>query len=773
MMLRHDFIVLLCWNSHLKPYATGKSHLRLRAMTAWTGWVVPRLLPKSADSAHENNDSKSINAMTSRHEIDPSVLCPGRGIQFHPFGPSKRRDGSIGASNVSLYHVDDNHAPHSLIDEESDTTTIELYLYPPQDHDAYKDMKTPMNILLERRSSELVHQTLNRMVLSLNKQISKLTSARETNVKKSKQRQQQLTSNISTDFSTLRVEKDESPKPWNVEKLSNKQAWKEALSSNMIISLNLMNNITVELRVDVCPPTIVSVKVFEDFTGRVFRDIPLVLEVESLFTSSVVIDWYIGKELMCSNSTSYTPTPADVGKNVSVLIQPIQKCNRQGRGYEKAFRFQNPVEDLPVNKILELRQDTLLADSNICISKSLTEIQKEPLRVMTYNILADQNAYARTNQGKQVSFYPYVDTSILDRKRRMPLLLHEILSYQADIICLQEVDEHMWRRCFYPALKQAGYQGYWSGKSAFGMTEGCAMLWSLHRFSSISIDEMRCYNLNNLVLDVAKDPKHTRWKSAANIAKVLQDKPELKDVISNKLGHILQMVSLPFKQDGSKTKAMILPDRILVANTHLFYHPLGAHIRLMQMYAICRQFERFQLEESAASYPMILCGDMNSSLRRAAGYLLLNRQVKSDHTQIREHYNTFQWLETKNEVFNENVSDGEKRIEHTEQDGGHNEDWDDFPSIELPEHFPSFYPGYPKEPEFTHYLDSFAGSLDHIFVSDGLTPIKWASMPTVADVTEHIAMPSEKLPSDHISLVADFALTSSSFNRDSISQIKQ
>jgi 2',5'-phosphodiesterase len=527
------------------------------------------------------------------------------------------------------------------------------------------------------------------------------------------------------------------------------------MSFNVLVKLELMNNIKVALNVDACPPTIVSVKTFEDFTSLVFHDIPLVLEVESLYATSVTVDWYVGDELVCSNSVSYTPRIADVGKHVSVLIAPIRNDN-DGRGYEQAYRFQNSVEALPENKILKLRQGSIWTDSNRRIKSSVGQLQKSPLRVMTYNILADQNAYARSSQGKQVSFYPYVDVSILDRKRRMPLILHEILSYQADVICLQEVDELIWRRLFRPVLHHAGYQGYFSMKEASGMAEGCAMLWSLHRFEYISTDEMKCYRLSELVLDLSKcDDK--QWKSAASIATVFQRRPDLKDVVENKLGHILQMVSLPLRRNSQSNaiKPPYIPDRLLIANTHLFYHPQGAHIRLMQMYAICRQYERYQCKESAYSYPMILCGDMNSSLRRAAGYLLVNRRVLPSHTQLREHYNTFQWRDRNG--LNEGGERQEMRIEHTELDGT-NIDWEDFPKIELPHHFPSFLPGYPEEPEFTHYLDSFAGSLDHIFVF-GLFPVHSAPMPSVADVTEHVAMPSVNLPSDHVSLVADFLLT--------------
>lgn len=727
----------------------------------WTGWIVPRILPKSSqDDDDIDTVVSSINAMTSKYQVDPSLLCPGKGIQFHPFAPrivdSDCRIGDISDRSNAYEDI-----AQLLIDEKSESTTIEVFLYPPQDNDAYRN--TPaINIQLDRKSNECVDQTLNRMVLSLKKQIAKLTKSKLKKEKKQKQSQQQQASAIDNKICAYKITRNGQLKPWNIEGKSNMQTWTEALSSRVLIQLELANNITASFNVDTCPPTIVSVKTFEDFAGRVFHSIPLVVEVDSLFSTTVIVDWYIGDTLVCSNSTSYTPQSTDVGKHVSVLITPIRNTLQSGRGYERAYRFHHPIEDLPENTIVKLRRGIIWTD---CNRRSKPPMANEPLRVMTYNILADQNAYARTSQGKQISFYPYVDTSILDRKRRMPLILHEILSYQSDIICLQEVDEFMFRRIFRPALEDAGYQGYWSGKDAHGMAEGCAMFWSLNRFESIPKDEMKCFSLNELVMDVAKECNNARWKSAACIAQVLDHRPDLKEIIENKLGHILQMVSLPLRRNEDEAKSNSIPDRVLVANTHLFYHPLGAHIRLMQMYAICRQFERFQIAESS-SYPMILCGDMNSSLRRAAGYLLVNRHVLPDHTQIREHFNTFEWKERNSAMNNgEHCNEQEMRIEHDEEDSS-DADWEDFPPIELPLHFPTFLPGYPNEPEFTHYLDSFAGSLDHIFVSQssehnmfGLSPFRCAPMPSVADVTEDVAMPSAKLPSDHVSLVADLTWT--------------
>jgi mRNA deadenylase 3'-5' endonuclease subunit Ccr4 len=59
-------------------------------------------------------------------------------------------------------------------------------------------------------------------------------------------------------------------------------------------------------------------------------------------------------------------------------------------------------------------------------------------------------------------------------------------------------------------------------------------------------------------------------------------------------------------------------------------------------------------------------------------------------------------------------------------------------------------------PKYTHYTHNFAATLDYIFVSqDVLKPVTWATMPTEEVLTQHVAMPSEVLPSDHVCLVCD------------------
>ena len=798
------------------------------------------------------------NSQTFKRRIDPCILCPGTGIDFHPFATATEVGSTArptATPSIPIAKVSTTNHATIMQDQdyetmESDSTSLDIYVLPSgmspehaalwknQTKDKNKDETATepfLHLRMDRNSNEFVNKTLERMAVSLNKQVSKrINKPKKGKQQRRNSRQQNINDTTGELASIWKVSAGQSnttvdihntsaltPQYWDVQGLTNQEVWSNA-TTPLSVYLPLQNNITLSLRVDACPPTIVLVDTFEDFSSRIFCDVPLVVQVQTLFATDTKMDWYVGDQQVqsnicnCSNDardtnngnyygksvSSYTPQLSDIGKQVSLLITPLrrtQNAYHTGQGYEEAYQFEYSVEALPENTVVKLRhQDKEYDWTNPHRRKTTPESMSEksetrqtastvqPLRVMTFNILADQNAYKRNTSGhKQIPCYPYVSAAVLDKCRRMPLLLHEILSYQADVICLQEVDESVWRGLFRPALEQAGYQGYFSGKISKGTSEGCAMLWSLHRFEALSEDDMKHYVLSKLILDIADNHAQLspEWTSSQNIGQVLKDKPDLRDVIENKLGHIVQMVSLVLRKDQTVAdiSSSSTPDRLLVANTHLFFHPLAAHIRLMQMYGICRTFEQFQQRQQsnqlAASYPMILCGDMNSSLRRAAGYLLIQRQVQPDHAQIPEHFNRYEWKDRRPKAatvggppsgFNGTSiqANNDARIEHTEPTVVEEDHWEDFPPIELPAHFPSFLTGYPTEPVFTHYLDQFVGSLDHIFISQcseqnlfGLAPFQSAPMPSVEDVTEQVAMPSEKLPSDHVSLVADLEFT--------------
>lgn len=70
------------------------------------------------------------------------------------------------------------------------------------------------------------------------------------------------------------------------------------------------------------------------------------------------------------------------------------------------------------------------------------------VRVVSYNILAD--VYAQTELSKTV-LYPYCAPYALQLDYRQNLIKKELAGYNADIICLQEVDKgRRWRRLNHP-----------------------------------------------------------------------------------------------------------------------------------------------------------------------------------------------------------------------------------------------------------------------------------------------------------------------------------
>ncbi|KAB7502639.1 2',5'-phosphodiesterase 12 [Armadillidium nasatum] len=59
-------------------------------------------------------------------------------------------------------------------------------------------------------------------------------------------------------------------------------------------------------------------------------------------------------------------------------------------------------------------------------------------------------------------------------------------------------------------------------------------------------------------------------------------------------------------------------------------------------------------------------------------------------------------------------------------------------------------------PEFTNFTTGFYGCLDYIFYQANKFEVEQVvPVPTLEEVTEHVALPSVTIPSDHLALVAD------------------
>ena len=100
------------------------------------------------------------------------------------------------------------------------------------------------------------------------------------------------------------------------------------------------------------------------------------------------------------------------------------------------------------------------------------------------------------------------------------------------------------------------------------------------------------------------------WVSMNGIRHLLKEHDEVRKV-QELIGQIVQVARLSPKQpqwDGGHSSK---PERIVVANTHLFYHPMADHIRVMQAYAICHKLDEIRRQGQHPD-PVLICGDFNS-----------------------------------------------------------------------------------------------------------------------------------------------------------------
>jgi mRNA deadenylase 3'-5' endonuclease subunit Ccr4 len=90
------------------------------------------------------------------------------------------------------------------------------------------------------------------------------------------------------------------------------------------------------------------------------------------------------------------------------------------------------------------------------------------LRIVSYNILAP--SYARRDR------YPYTGPELLPWEARRDRLVQRITGFDADIVCLQEVEEYVFR-FLQSRLEPFGFRGVYAQK-AMNRPDGCATFYS-------------------------------------------------------------------------------------------------------------------------------------------------------------------------------------------------------------------------------------------------------------------------------------------------------
>ncbi|XP_030627493.1 protein angel homolog 2 [Chanos chanos] len=214
------------------------------------------------------------------------------------------------------------------------------------------------------------------------------------------------------------------------------------------------------------------------------------------------------------------------------------------------------------------RQWETVAGVQSCSRQAVDRGWEEPFdfSVMSYNILSQEllhdNAY----------LYRHCSLPILDWSYRFSNILKELEQHNADVICLQEVQEDHYMNQIKPSLESLGYHCEFKRRTG-RKPDGCAVVFKKSRFSLVSCHPVEYFRRSVPLLD--RD----------NVGLILLLQP---------------------------TECSSCASNICVANTHLLYNPRRGDIKLAQLAMLLAEISRVAALPDGGTCPVVLCGDFNS-----------------------------------------------------------------------------------------------------------------------------------------------------------------
>ncbi|KAI9249754.1 Endonuclease/exonuclease/phosphatase [Phascolomyces articulosus] len=338
--------------------------------------------------------------------------------------------------------------------------------------------------------------------------------------------------------------------------------------------------------------------------------------------------------------------------------------------------------------------------------KDKKEDSIEKLSVLCYNVLCQKLA---TNQA-----YGYTPSWALGWDYRKELVMTEILRWNSDVICLQEIEMSQFEDFFRDRFQEAGgYESIFFPKSrAKTMTDderrsvdGCAIFYKASRYKLLAHHLLE-YSQTVLQRSDLKESEDTF------------NRVMVKD-------NVAIMILLQDIKTGS---------RVLVANSHIHWDPQYADVKLVQVGILLEEIERFtekhrghDKDEDAAStskktsIPTVICGDFNSQPDSGVYELLAKGSIKKNHPDFDNH------------VYGNYTSKG---IKHNLTP------------------LKSAYASIGELP-FTNYTPRFKGVLDYIWhTADTLETVSVLGPIDQDYLDKVVGFPNPHFPSDHIAIAA-------------------
>ncbi|XP_075639811.1 carbon catabolite repressor protein 4 homolog 1-like [Castanea sativa] len=364
----------------------------------------------------------------------------------------------------------------------------------------------------------------------------------------------------------------------------------------------------------------------------------------------------------------------------------------------------------PPRKMIHLR-NTL--NSNLKAQSSNDVV----FSVLTYNILADSLS---------INALEYCPRWALAWEYRQEILLEEIIKYDADILCLQEVQCDHFENFFEPELKKLGYSvmykkrtgsGLFLGETEKSTNHGCATFYQSKLFKEIMKYELE--------FD----------KEASSVVNALE--PKIKFIGSHRLtskDNVALVVVLESLQNGSNRDAF--QSRICVANIHTHWSKGHEDVTLFQVVHLVNGLEKIAQSQQI---PLIICGDFNSRPGSDTHNFVVKGRANCVSEKANDPLGIFQYLKLHHSLSLVSAyssflhSDGveEQRRKMNSQT---------------------------SEPAFTNFTNKFFGTLDYIFYTDKSLIVESLLELVERESIGNKCIPSPTWPSDHIALMASFRL---------------
>lgn len=317
-------------------------------------------------------------------------------------------------------------------------------------------------------------------------------------------------------------------------------------------------------------------------------------------------------------------------------------------------------------------------------------------RLVSYNILAQ--VYVKS------SLLPHSPPACLKWKARSQAILGVLKKLEADFFCLQEVDEY---DSFYRKnMDSLGYSGIYIQRTGQRKRDGCAIFYKPSCAELVAKERIEYNDL----LDSVKADSEQETETSNEAKDSRKDSRDLNDpLVRLKRDCVGMMAAFRINEPFHHI--------VIVANTHLYWDPELADVKLAQAkYLLSRlaQFKKLVSNEFECTPSLLLSGDFNS--------------IPGD------------------KVYSYLVSGNGKPAETIE---------------EAPVPLCSAYEVTRGEPKFTNCTPGFTNTLDYIFFSPSgfIKPVSILQLPEPESPDVVGFLPNNHHPSDHLPIGAEFEIS--------------